>query len=112
MKPQKRNTDTFGEVTVTKAPKGTKYASKKNYFSRNKDGAVSHRNRDRRLAKVARRAAYWATPAGKARKFEKMNTPEKAAKAVKSKQNRDARRRERKLAEQSVKAATVVATQV
>jgi hypothetical protein len=50
-------------------------------------------------------ADYWASPAGKARKFEKMNTPEKLAKREASLKARDARRRERKMAEQSAEKA-------
>jgi hypothetical protein len=111
MKPQKRNTDSYTDSKPVKAPKGARYASKKNYFARNKDGAVSNRNRDRRLATAKRRAAYWATVAGKARKFAKMNTPEKLAAKAKSLKARDARRRERKLAEQHAKSAAVTVVQ-
>ena len=34
-------------------------ASKKLYFARNANFAITNKNRDRRLARVARRAAYW-----------------------------------------------------
>jgi hypothetical protein len=108
MKAQKRNSnDAYTDSKPVKAPKNARYASKKNYFSRNKDGAVSNRNRDRRLARAARRKSVWATAAGKARKFAKMNTPEKLAKQARNLKARDARRRERKLAEQHANSAGV-----
>jgi len=111
MKTQNRNTESFADPSKpVKTPKNARYASKKNYFSRNKDGAVSKRNRDRRLARVARRAAYWKTTAGQARKFAKLNTLEKTAKAAKRKVARDARRRDRKLAEQRGETSVMVQT--
>jgi hypothetical protein len=107
MKQQKRNNDSYTDSKPVKALKGARYASKKNYFARNKDGAVSNRNRDRRLVKAKRRADYWATPAGIARKVAKLNTPEKLAKREKSLKARAARRRETRLAEQRAKDSTV-----
>jgi len=108
MKPQKRNNDSYTDGKPVKTPKGVRYVSKKNYFARNKDGAISNRNRARRLARVARRKVIWTSIAGKARKFAKMNTPEKLAKQAKSKTARAARRRERRLAEQHAKSVVTV----
>ena len=83
-----------------KAPKGSRYASKKNYFARNANGAISKRNKARRLTAAERRKKYWATEAGQARKAAKVNTPEKVKARAASKVARNARRRERKLEEQ------------
>lgn len=89
--------DGLGNSKPSKAPKGARYQSKKNYFSRNVNGAISNRNRDRRLLRRKRRADYWATAAGQSRKFEKMNTPVKLKRAADNKTARDFRRHQRKL---------------
>ena len=70
-------------------------AAKKAYFARNKDFAISNKNRDKGLARRKRRAEYWASPAGKARKEAKWNTPEKIKQRAKALLARDARRRSR-----------------
>lgn len=98
MKNRNTNMDT-GDLGAPKKSKGTsgRYASKKAYFARNANGALSSRNKARRAAKHKRRADYWATSEGQSRKFEKMNTPEKLAKKETAKTARDLRRRQRKL---------------
>lgn len=84
---------------VPKKSKGTsgRYASKKAYFARNANGAISNKNKARRAARRKRRADYWATPEGQNRKFEKMNTKAKIEARAASLEARNARRRQRKL---------------
>lgn len=89
--------DSLGTSKPTKAAKGARYQSKKNYFARNTNGVISSRNSARRLARRKRRADYWATAAGQSRKFEKMNTPAKLKRAAANKTARDFRRHQRKL---------------
>ena len=81
--------------TQSKGSGKSRYASKKAYFARNKDGAISNKNRDKGLARRKRRAEYWASPAGQARKEKKWNTKEKIEKRAKALLARDARRRQR-----------------
>lgn len=57
-------------------------------------------NKARRAAAAEKRASYWKSPEGQARKAEKMNTPEKIQKREDSKIARNQRRRERALLEQ------------
>lgn len=75
-----------------KVNKGAKSrgASKKAYHSQGP--MILARNVARRAKRVARRKAYWNSPEGKARKFEKMNTPVKLKKLEAWKLARDARR--------------------
>ena len=80
---------------------GSKNASKKNYFSRNKDGVLTKKRKERRAEVVKKRKAYWVSPEGEARKEAKMNTPEKIEKRKLSKMARHQRRVERQLAEQT-----------
>jgi hypothetical protein len=89
-----------GAVKPAKAPKGSRYASKKAYFARNANGAISKRNKARRLAAAERRKKYWATEAGQARKAAKVNTPAKIKAREEAKVARAARRRQRQLEEQ------------
>jgi hypothetical protein len=89
-------------TTPVKSSGKNRYASKKAYFARNVNGAISKRHKANRAASAAKRKAYWASEVGQARKAAKMNTPEKQAKKAASLKARDARRRERKLAEQKV----------
>jgi hypothetical protein len=76
---------------VKKAAKGSRGASKKLYYA--KGPSQLAKNQAKAATRVARRKAYWASTAGMARKFEKMNTPVKLAKREKSKKARDERRR-------------------
>ncbi len=90
-----------GEVTVKPAKSSkNRYASKKAYFARNANGAISKKNKARRDAAAAKRKAYWASPEGQDRKVEKMNTPEKVKARAAAKVARDARRRQRLLESQ------------
>ena len=88
---------------ATKSSGRSRQASKKLYFARNKDGAISKRHKANQAARSKRRAEYWASPAGKQRKFDKMTTPEKQKKQAAAKIARNNRRRERRLAEQQAK---------
>lgn len=88
-----------------KKQKGARYQSKKNYFARNTNGETEQRHKRARAAKAARRKAYWASPEGRKRKFDKMNTPEKLASREAAKVARDERRRQRKLNEQKAEKA-------
>lgn len=100
---RKNTNETVDEnAAVSKPMKSGKsrYASKKNYFARNANGAISKRHKATRAAAAAKRKDYWDSPVGKARKEAKMSTPEKIAARAASKVARDARRRERKMAEQ------------
>ena len=73
-------------------------ASKNNYFA---GGATRiPKNKARRAASRKRRADYWKSAEGQARKAEKMNTPEKIEGRKQWKTARDQRRRERLLASQ------------
>lgn len=79
------------EQSVTpKKSSGSKGASKKAYAA--KGPSQLAKNQTAAAKRVARRKAYWASPAGQARKFEKMNTPEKLAKIEKWRVARTARR--------------------
>jgi len=92
---------TIGETTVKTAKgKGSRYASKKAYFTRNSNGAISQKNKARRAAAAAKLKAYWATDAGQARKEAKMNTSEKVKARAAAKVARKERRRLRMLEEQ------------
>jgi hypothetical protein len=91
-----------------KSSSKSRQASKKAYFARNANGAISNRNRDKGLARRKRRAEYWASPEGRARKAEKMSAPDKVARRAASLKARDARRRERKMAEQKAEKAPKV----
>lgn len=73
-----------------KTGSGSKGASKKSYHANGP--SILERNNRRRTARVARKAAYWQTVAGQARKLEKMNTPAKLKKLADWKLARDARR--------------------
>ena len=77
--------------------------SKQNYCTRNKDGAISNRNKAKRMASAKKRAEYWKSVEGKARKAEKMNTPEKIEARKEWKVARDLRRRQRALEAQDAK---------
>lgn len=82
--------------------KGNRYASKKAYFARNTNGAISKKNKARRAAAAAKRKAYWDTLPGRARKEAKMNTPEKVKARAAAKVSQKERRRQRMLEEQKV----------
>jgi hypothetical protein len=81
----------------------SRYASKKAYFARNTNGAITKKNKARKLTRAKRRKTYWATPESVARKAAKLNTPGKVAGREQWHKDRDARRRERRLAEQQAK---------
>lgn len=98
MRQNNTNENAIGQTN--KGSGKSRYASKKAYFARNKDGAITKRHKANRAARAKRRAEYWASTEGQNRKFEKMNTPEKLKQAEAWKVARAARRRERKLAEQ------------
>ena len=82
--------------------KGSRYASKKNYFARNVGGAISNRHKATRKAAAEKRKAYWATEVGQARRSAKMNTEAKLAKREASLQARNKRRLHRRLENQKI----------
>lgn len=90
--------------STPKRSTSNRYASKKAYFARNQNGAISKKNKARRARRATRRKEYWATPEGVARKAAKMNTSVKVAGREQWHKARDVRRRERQLAEQQAKA--------
>lgn len=100
-------TEMVGNVKPQKST-SKRYASKKAYFARNANGALTKKHKQARMAADALRAEYWKSPEGQQRKWEKMNTPEKLAKRDLWKRNRDQRRRERQMAEQKVVEKTTI----
>ena len=68
---QRKNEDDGLPTTSTKPSKGERGRSKKLYFAGG--GTRIPRNKARRAAKRTRRAAYWQSEAGKARKLLKVN---------------------------------------
>ena len=76
-------------------------ASKNNYFSAGPSRIP--KNKARRAASRKKRADYWKSAAGQARKAEKMNTPEKQKAREEWKVARDLRRRQRALEAQDAK---------
>jgi len=83
------------EKSVTpKRSSGSRRASKKAYYA--KGPSQLAKNKASAARRVIRRKAYWMSEEGKARKFAKMNTPEKLVKREKWRLARAARRRDRK----------------
>ena len=100
-KNKNKNTDQTNDAPAKALKSGkTRRVSKKAYFARNANGAISKKNKMRRFASAAKRKAYWNGPDGQARKDAKMNTPEKIKARAAAKVARASRRRERQLAEQ------------
>jgi hypothetical protein len=90
---ERRKRDDEQSATPKKSS-GSRNASKKAYAA--KGPMQLARNRAAADRRVARRRTYWESPAGQARKFAKMNTPEKLEKHNLWVLARDARRIARK----------------
>ena len=87
---QRQRQDSEQSVTPKKSSK-SRGASKKAYYA--KGPTQLARNQLMASRRVTRRKTYWMSEEGKARKFAKMNTPEKLKALEKWKLAREQRRR-------------------